>query len=149
ATGDAEKYESAKLAFEVLSDPDLRKQFNKLKGMEEEEGGPKFSGQPFFDSLGRDNNLRTTLLCILCDRRRIRPFTPSLSMRNIENILQTTPEQLYVAVWYLKQRNLVMNDDKSSLQITVEGIDFLESLNPSPVDIMPFIKPSALAPAAL
>lgn len=65
-------------------------------------------------------------------------------MRHIENILETTEEELTFVMWYLKQRGLVVNDDKSNMQITVEGMDFLESHQPSPELVMPFIKPGGM-----
>jgi hypothetical protein len=149
-TGNEEKFEAVNLAFEVLSDPALRQGFDKLKGVGREDGVPKFSGLRFFDALGRESGLRSALLCILYDRRRTKPFTPSLSMRNIENTLKATTEELSFVLWYLKQRSLVANDDKSSLQITVEGMDFLENNRPSPELVMPFIRPAALdTPQAL
>ena len=149
-TGDGEKFEAVNLAYEVLADPVLRLGFDQLKGVGREEGVPKFSGLLFFDALGREAGLRSALLCVLYDRRRTKPFTPSLSMRNIENTLKATTEELSFVLWYLKQRSLVANDDKSSLQITVEGMDFLENNRPSPELVMPFIRPAALdAPQAL
>lgn len=146
-TGNKAKFDAVNTAFEVLSDPDLRQQFNKLKGISDEHGGPKFSGLPFFDALGKDVGLRTALLCILYDRRRTKPFTPSLSMRHVENMLNAKNEQLVLAVWYLKQKGLAENDDKSSLQISVEGMDFLEHNPPSPDVVMAFLKPGAIAGA--
>jgi len=62
-------------------------------------------------------------------------------------MLDATIEELSFALWYLKQRSFVASDDKSSLQITVEGMDFLENNRPSPEIVMPFIKQTAL-PAA-
>jgi hypothetical protein len=53
--------------------------------------------------------------------------------------------RLNSALWYLKQRGLAASDDKSSLQITVDGMDFLESRRPLPEQVMPFIKPAAVA----
>jgi hypothetical protein len=47
------------------------------------------------------------------------------------------------ALWYLKQRGLAVNDDKSSLQITVEGMDFLEGNQPAPEAVLPLIKSTA------
>jgi len=47
----------------------------------------------------------------------------------------------------LKQRGLAASDDKSSLQITVDGMDFLESKQPSPESVMAFIKETAIAAA--
>lgn len=139
-----EKYESITLAFEVLSDPELRQEFNKLKGIGEEDK-PKFSGLPFFEAYQRDTHLRIGLLCVLYDRRRSKPFTPSLSMRHLEQIFGASTQELNFALWYLKQRDLVMADDKSSLQITVDGMDYLEANPPLPELVLPMIKPSGLA----
>jgi curved DNA-binding protein CbpA len=143
-TGDPEKFEAINLAYEVLCDPVLRREFDKLKGYGEEGNTPKFTGLDFFESLGRESGLRSAMLCVLYDRRRNKPFTPSLSMRHLEAILAATEEELNFVLWYLKKRGFVSSDDKSSLQITVDGIDFLETNRPSAEVVMRFIKPTAL-----
>lgn len=139
-TTDAEKYEAVSIAFEVLSDPALRKSFDKLKGVNQNEGSPRFSGPGFFDGLRRDAALRVAVLCILQDRRRSRPSMPSMSMRQLEEMLEATNDELIVALWYLKHRCYVISDDKSSLQVTADGLDYLESKQPSPELVMPLIK---------
>ena len=144
-TPDKEKFEAVNFAYEVLSDPMLRREFDKLKGISGEEGGPKFTGLKFFDALGRETGLRVAILCILYDRRRLKPFTPSLSLKHVENILEATIDELNFALWYLKQRGLAASDDKSNLQITVEGMDYLETNQPTPAAVMIFIKQTGLA----
>jgi hypothetical protein len=145
-TGSSEKFDAVNLAYEVLSDPELRREFNKLKGIDQETTA-KFSGMSFFEELGRGMDLRTALLCLLYDRRRNRPFTPSLSVRQLETMLDTSTEDLSFALWYLKQRSLVVMDDKSSLQITVEGLDVLEKNRPSPETVLPLIRPESVGSA--
>ena len=66
-------------------------------------------------------------------------------MRHLELIVEATPAELSSALWYLKQRGLAASDDKSSLQITVDGMDFLETKRPAPEEIMAFIKPTGVA----
>jgi curved DNA-binding protein CbpA len=146
ATGNREKFDAVNAAYEVLSNPSLRREFDGLLGLGQNDGAPKFSGAGFFDAFGRDTGLRMALLCILYDRRRTKPFTPSLSMRHIENLLDGSNEELTFALWYLKQRGLVMTDDKSSLQITVDGMDYLAANKPTADVLMPFIKEPAAAP---
>jgi hypothetical protein len=144
---DAEKLESASLAFEVLSDPSLRASFDRLRGGKEE-SKPKFSGAAFFDALVRGTDLRAAVLCLLYDRRRLNPFTPSLSMRNMEGMMRVSSDELSFALWYLKQRSLVINDDKSSLQITVDGMDYLERNPPARERVLEVVKPEAISEAA-
>jgi hypothetical protein len=144
-TGDADKFDAVNLAYEVLSDAGLRAEFDKIKSGGEDKAEFKFSGLDFFEALGRETALRAALLCLLYDRRRLKPFTPGLSMRRVENILETTPEGLNFALWYLKQRNMVASDDKSNLQITVEGMDYLEMNPPTPQTVMPLIRAAGLA----
>jgi len=146
-TGNAEMFEAVNLAYEVLCDPELRGIFDKVKGVGQDTSGPKFSGVSFFDALGREALRRSAILCVLYDRRLTKPSAPSLSMRHLEIMVDASAEELASALWYLKQRGLAASDDKSSLQITVDGMDFLESKQPSPQTVMPFLKEAALAAA--
>jgi curved DNA-binding protein CbpA len=149
SSSDAGKFEAVNLAFEVLSDPLTRREFDKVVGIAEDHGAPRFSGPEFFEALAHQAGLRAALLCILYDRRRTKPFTPSLSMRHVENTLRAAIEDLTFVIWYLKQRGFIQNDDKSNLQITVEGMDFLENDQPSAEFVMPFMKPVAVAGPAI
>jgi hypothetical protein len=145
ATPDPEKYDAVTLAFEVLSDPSLRKDFDKLKGIGADDK-PRFSPE-FFEAYGRDTHLRVALLCVLYDRRRSKPFTPALSMRHLENMFSATSVELNFALWYLKQRDMVVMDDKSSMQITVDGMDYLQNHPPDPSAVMKVIRQETVADA--
>lgn len=143
-TGNSEMFDAINMAYETLSDPQLRATFDKLKGVGQAEGKPTFSGAAFFDALGRESILRSAILCVLYDRRRTKPSSPSLSMRQLESIVEATETELATSMWYLKQRGLVASDDKSSLHVTVDGLDFLENKKPEYEDVMPFIKAGAV-----
>ena len=146
-TGNREKFDAVNQAYEVLCDPFLRREFNKLKGIDDE-GTPKFSGTRFFERISREGPMRSAVLSVLYDRRRTKPARPSLSVRHLENMLEMTSDELLFVLWYLKQRGFAASDDKSSLQITVEGMDYLEQNTPSPDEVMPLIKSAALDTAA-
>jgi curved DNA-binding protein CbpA len=145
ATGNAELFDAVNLAYEVLSDSEQRSLFDKVKGVGQQASSPQFTGVDFFDTLGREPLLRAAILCVLYDRRLTDPSRPSLSIRHLELIVEAPVVRLNSALWYLKQRGLAASDDKSSLQITVDGMDFLESKRPLPEQVMPFIKPAAIA----
>lgn len=144
-TGNKEKFEAVNQAYEVLADPDLRVAFDKVKGVDLEIGGPKFSGAEFFDALGQTAAQRMAVLCLLYDRMRLKSFKPILSMRQLEGMLRVQGEELNFALWYLKQRGYATNDDKGNLMISVEGMTYLEQNRPSEDVVMPLIRPEAVA----
>src|SRR5579863_5801818 len=65
-TGNQEKFDAINMAFEVLSDPVMRLEFDKLKGIDRDAEDPTFSGIGFFEALQKGAALRTAILCILC-----------------------------------------------------------------------------------
>ena len=144
SSGDAEVFEAVNMAYEVLSDPAQRHAFDNLKGTGEDLTCPKFSGLEFFNSLGREAGLRSALLCILYDRRRSKPLKPGMPMRYVEAMLAASLDELFFVLWYLKQRGWVASDDKSNVLITVQGMDYLESNQPTATLVMPYIKSSVL-----
>lgn len=143
-TGDKDKLEAVKLAYEVLSDPELRKSFDALRGGPGAEDKLTFSGAGFFRLIESENARRLAILCILYDRRLRRPSKPGLSLRQLESMIHATPDQLQFAMWYLKQRGQVASDDKSNVAITFAGIDFLESCKPHAEDVMAVLKASCV-----
>jgi curved DNA-binding protein CbpA len=143
-TGNKEKFEALNQAYEVLSDPGLRASFDTVKGVDHESGNPKFTGAEFFDALEQAAALRSAILCILYDRRRTKNLRPSLSLRHLEGMLHATIDELNFALWYIKQRGFAVNDDKSSMAITVDGMDYLEKNMPSVEAVTKFIKQESL-----
>ena len=109
---------------------------------------PKFSGLTFFELYVRDTRLRIALLCVLYDRRRLKPFTPSLSMRHLEAILNTSIVELNFALWYLKQKEMVTMTTRAALQITTVGMDYLQANPPDPSQVMQLIHEESPAPVA-
>ena len=144
-TGDQEAFDAVNAAYEVLSDPAQRFAFDNLKGIGEDATCPQFSGAEFFESLGSDAGLRVALLCILYQRRKSKPLKPGLPMRYVEAMLNANLDQLFFVLWYVKQRGWVSSDDKSNLLITVQGTDYLDSNRPSAAQVLPHLKPAAVA----
>lgn len=135
----AQKFDEINLALEVLSDPVGRKMFDSVRGGEDDRE-IKFSGMDFFDSLQHERDRRMTMLCVLYDVRRQNPRVPLLTMRQFEKIVDMTEEQIQLSLWYVKTLGLVSVDDKSKMQITAQGMDFLQANAPDPASIWPHLK---------
>lgn len=147
ATKDAEKFEAVNFAYETLLDPAQRKLFDSLRAPSGKEEAPKFTGVSFFHDVTNEVYTRQAVLCILYDRRRLNPISPAISIRLLDKMIHSTQENMELAIWYLKQRGYVVMDDKSRLQITVEGMDFLVDNLPKPDSIMNLLKATALMDA--
>lgn len=72
-TADPENLEAVQLAFDVLSDPVSRAEFDQLRSVPEDKSAPKFNGLEFFEALGSETGLRAAVLCVLYDRQHRPP----------------------------------------------------------------------------
>lgn len=134
-----QKLEEINLALEVLMDPVSRKMFDSVRGGDDDRE-ISFSGMDFFNSLQHERDRRMTMLCVLYDVRRQNPRVPLITMRQFEKIVNMTEEQIQLSLWYVKTLGFVAVDDKSKMQITAQGMDFLSANAPDPAAIWPHLK---------
>ncbi len=136
-----EKFEAANLAWEVLSDPEGRKAFDGVRGGgHEDDAEVSFTGMSFFANMRFDIDRRNTILVVLYDHKRQKPRTPAITRRQLDMLIQMTEEDVQLAVWYLKDRGLMVVDDRSKMQITAAGMDYLQGNLPDPQTVVPFLK---------
>src|SRR3982075_458492 len=126
-TGDLERFLLVNEAFKVLSDPEKRKEFDAKYKTKKENPMPVFLTKEFTEGVDGEVNRRMGLLCLLYTQRRINPVLPALSVLEIEQMMFIPREHLLFTIWYLKQKRQIVQDDRSSLMITAEGIDFMEA----------------------
>ena len=126
-TGDLERFLLVNEAFKVLSDPEKRKDFDANYKSKKENPMPVFLTKEFTEGVDGEVNRRMGLLCLLYTQRRVNPVLPALSVLEIEQMMFIPREHLLFTIWYLKQKRQIVQDDRSSLMITAEGIDFMEA----------------------
>ncbi len=134
-----EKFSEINLALEVLLDPQARKMFDAVRGGEDERE-IIFTGMKFFEGLQLEKDRRMTMLCVLYDVRCQNPRVPMVTMRQFEKIVDMTEGQIQMCLWYLKTLGWIFVDDKSKMQITAQGMDYLEANQPDPATIWPHLK---------
>jgi curved DNA-binding protein len=143
SSGNKEKFAELNAAYEVLSDPHLRKAFDGVRTGGAEDTEISFPVQEFLDDLDADAGRRTCLLTLLYHRRKANTISPGISLRQVESVMKVDSEQLGFMMWVLKQQGLVMSDDKSRLLITVTGIEHVETHRPKASDIQPWLRTTA------
>jgi curved DNA-binding protein CbpA len=126
-TGDIEKFLRVNDAFKVLSDPEKRKEFDDKYKSRKDNPLPVFLTKEFTEGVDGEINRRMGLLCLLYTQRRQNQVMPALSVLEIEGMMSIPREHLLFTIWYLKAKRYIQQDDRSSLLITADGIDFMEA----------------------
>ena len=130
-TGDLDKFLTLKRAFETLTTPGLRAEYDAL--YEQRNTGPIeiFELKEFSIGVEGEANRRMGILCLLYTRRRANPEDPGLSLLEFESMMSVPREHLMFTIWYLREHHCVRQDDASDYVITGDGVDYVESHLPS------------------
>ena len=126
-TGNDERFREILSAYAVLSDPEKRAQYDVHHGAIRRERW-RFASEaaPTVGDYAAEQQARVVLLEILYARRRTEPHRPGLSLLDLSELMGQPLEHLEFTAWYLVQKKLTTRNDQSQLQITAEGVDYLE-----------------------
>ena len=130
-TGDTERFRLIQEACEILRDPSKRKEYDREFQANAAKPLPIFLGKEFTDGIDAEAKIRIGVLCLLYSKRRANPDFAALSLLDMENIMAFPRERLLFALWYLRAKRYVLQDDRSSFIISAEGVDYLESQLPT------------------
>jgi curved DNA-binding protein CbpA len=126
STGDGERFANISEAHRVLSDPDLRSEHDRRLQNTAPLVITIFQTKEFTEGLEAESNIRIGILCLLYAKRRANPDMAALSLLDLEQLTAFPREHLHFAIWYLKAKKYILQDDRSSFIITAEGVDQLE-----------------------
>jgi len=114
-----------------LTDPLKRRDYDRQFEMGHGRPLAIFLGKEFADGIDSEAKIRVGVLCLLYSKRRANPDFAALSLLDMENIMAFPRERLLFALWYLRSKRYVLQDDRSSFIISAEGVDYLESRLPT------------------
>ena len=126
-TGDPEKFFLLKTAYDVLSDPERRSEYDRDYEREVPESAPLSDAVDFMDQVQGELNRRLAVLAVLYYRRRSNPYDPQVSLAEIEKRMGFPRDYLDFTTWYLAKKGYITKADNSDFALTADGVDFIET----------------------
>ncbi len=126
-SGDAARFRQLHDAYLVLSDPEKRAQYDiTYEALRKERWRFAAAGPPAETDFDAEQQLRCVMLQILYNKRRTDLDSPAMSNWDLAQLMGRPREHLEFTIWYLAQKKFVSRDDQSYLQITADGVDYIE-----------------------
>ena len=126
-TGDTDKFLLLNKAYETLSEPKARVEYDTQYQSHDVEPIELFELKEFSLGIEAEGNRRMGILCLLYNRRRSNPDDPGLSILEFESMMSFPREHLMFTIWYLKEQTYIRQDDRSDYVITSVGVDYVEA----------------------
>jgi hypothetical protein len=141
-TGDQEEFLRLKQAYDVLSDPKQRADYDTLRETIEAAPMPIFELKDFVTGVQAEGNRRLGVLSLLYNQRKMDVDKPGVSLLDLEKRMGFPREYLVFTMWYLRAKEFVVAADNSDYALTAAGVDHVES-NASDSEILAkLLKPS-------
>ncbi len=84
--------------------------------------------EDFVAGIDGEANRRLGILCLLYNRRRSNPDRPGISVLEFESVMSLPREHLIFTLWYLKDCELIRQDETSNFVITGRGVDHVRRI---------------------
>lgn len=126
-SGDAERFNEVRAAFETLSDPESRAQYDASYEQSRSQQWQIYDQGAAGGDRDDDRRLLHGILSLLYIARRRSPNHAGMAPSHLERLLGVPHEHLDFPFWYLKKRNYVEILETGLMAITVDGIDHLGS----------------------
>jgi curved DNA-binding protein len=123
-TGHVENFQLLKRAYDVLSNPVTRAEYDSARGYQEAQ--PYSATVDFMDALDGEVNRRLAVLAVLYYRRRTTPNFPEVSLAEIEERMGFPRDYLDFTMWYLNKKGYISKADNAQFTLTAEGVDYVE-----------------------
>lgn len=125
-TGDSDQFILLKQAYNVLTDPVTRSEYD--AACPQTPVRPPLSASiDFLDNMEGELNRRSALLAVLYFRRRSDPCAPEVSLAEIEKRMGFPRDYLEFTTWYLTRKGYISRADNSAFTLTADGVDFVET----------------------
>lgn len=125
-TGDPDRFIKLTEAYRILSNRESRAAYDLDYQMRNTQPISVFEMREFAAGIDGESNRRMGILCLLYNRRRSNPDNPGMSILEFEKLMSFPREHLMFTLWYLKDAELIRQDESSNFVVTSRGVDYVE-----------------------
>ena len=125
-TGEAERFTAILQAYKVLSDPELRAQFDVHYQQHKAVKWRLYDAKEAAGGVSSDTEIRFGVLSLIYNKRRREPDRPSIPMFEIEGLLGIPREHLEFTFWFLREKGFLARTDGGGITITAAGVEYLD-----------------------
>jgi curved DNA-binding protein CbpA len=126
-SGNAARFRELTEAYEVLSDPERRAQYDVVHQQFVRDRWKVVEASNVDGDSRTEQIVRLTLLELLYTRRRTEPHTPAMSILDVEALIGRPREHLEFSIWFLTQKRFIQRGDDAGLTITADGVEYMEN----------------------
>jgi len=126
-TRDPEKFLLLTRAYDVLSNPETRAEYDARRETHDVRPAPIFGRREFVNGIEGEVNRRLGVLSLLYNQRRTNPENPKVSLYELERRMGWPREYLDFTTWYLRSKQYIVREDNSDFTLTALGVDYIES----------------------
>lgn len=127
-SGDAQKFRVIAEAYETLSDPQKRSQYDVQHRNSRHQAKREHLEQATATNLADEHQKRHEILSILYRKRIAQPDQPAMGLRDLLDLVGIPREQLEFSLWYLKEGGYLLRTDSARHSITLKGVELIETL---------------------
>jgi len=143
-TGDAETFRALTEAYHCLTDPECRAAYDVEHRQHRRLTWRIFDQSNSTQGVEAERRKRQGVLGLLYRKRVMDADQPSLTIKEMEDLLGTPREHLEFALWYLREAQCLQRTDNARYSITLKGIEVAEEA----ISARPEVAPAAFLTAA-
>jgi hemerythrin-like metal-binding protein len=126
-TGNEENFRLLKAAYDVLSDPFRRTEYDMTRERTQTPPEPLAAAVDFMDVMEGELNRRLAVLAVLYHKRRTNPTYPEVRLSEIEERMGFPRDYLDFTLWYLHKKGYLTKADNAQYALSADGVDFVET----------------------
>jgi curved DNA-binding protein CbpA len=123
-TGDASTFRLISDAYQLLSDPQKRADYDVQHRNSRHQDKREFPAATLAD----EHRKRHEILTVLYRKRLATPDQPAMGLRDLLDVIGMQREQLEFSLWYLKEGGYLLRTDSARHSITLKGVELIETL---------------------